>query len=185
MEDGGMSKQTLTYLTHRRHRALRSVRGASAIKMLLLIPVAIFLFLAIAYAFFEGRKAYWDYRVREMCEKDGGVKVNKILEVDLQTYDSLKNQFGKIDIPRKEDARSIAAVVVHSYEDIYIRQGNPEVRRSRISVSRTNDGEVIATSTTYSRVGGDLVALHPSYFSCPETPNDFFASVILLKGNRK
>lgn len=48
------------------------MRGVSVLKILLFIPLTLVLILLLALAFFEGRKAYWDYRVREMCAKDGG-----------------------------------------------------------------------------------------------------------------
>ena len=53
------------------------MRGVSVLKMLLFIPLALVLMLILAVAFFEGRKAYWDYRVREMCAKDGGGKLSQ------------------------------------------------------------------------------------------------------------
>jgi hypothetical protein len=161
------------------------MRGASTVKLLALIPVVLILLLILVIGFFEGRKAYWDYRVREMCAENGGVTIGEIIDVDKNTYESLKNKFGQIDIPSKGEPRSVGAVAVHSYKDVYIRRSDPEVRRSELAVTRTSSGVVIATSTTYSRVGGDLLALHPSYFACPSAPKDFFASVINLKGDKK
>lgn len=166
-------------------KRFHQMQGISLLKMLLLIPLAMVLIVVLAVAVFEGRKAYWDYRVREMCAKDGGVKINKIVNVDSLTYESLMNKFGQIDIPRAGDPRSVGSIVVHSYKDVYIRRSNPEVRGSELSVIRVADGAVVATSTTYSRVGGDLLALHPSHISCPSAPVDFFASVIQLKGEKK
>lgn len=159
--------------------------GASSLQILMLIPVALLVLLAIIFAIFEGRKAYWDYRVREMCEKDGGVQINEIVEVNTGAYEFLKNNFGQIDIPKSGDPRSAGSIVVHSYKDSYIRQNDPEIRRSELTVFRVSNGNVVATSTTYSRVGGDLLALHPSHFSCPNTPADFFASLIRLKELKK
>lgn len=164
---------------------VRRMRGTSVVKLLVLIPIALVLLLVLVVGFFEGRKAYWDYRVREMCAKDGGVKVNEVIDVDENTYQSLKNKFGQIDIPTKDDPRGVGAVAVHSYKDIYLRRSDPEVRRSELAVTRASSGAVVATSTTYSRVGGDLLALHPSHFACPRAPIDFFASVINLKGEKK
>lgn len=164
---------------------VRRMRGATTAKLLALVAVVLVLSLILVIGFFEGRKAYWDYRVREMCAKDGGVKTNEILDVDESTYESLKNKFGQIDIPSQGDPRSVGSIAVHSYKDVYIRRSNPEVRRSEIAVTRSANGAVVATSTTYSRVGGDLFALHPSYFACPSAPTDFFASVINLRGDKK
>lgn len=167
-----------------RHR-LPCMSYASGWASLWLIPVLLVGSLLATFLFFEGRKAYWDYRVREMCTKDGGVKINQTIDVDTRTYESLKNKFGKLDIPRSEDPNSAKSIAVHSYKDVYIRRSNPEVRRSEISVSRVANGVVVATSTTYSRVGGDLLALHSSYFSCPSVPEDFFASIFNLKDGNK
>jgi hypothetical protein len=181
MEDGGMSTRPSAKPAKPFHR----MRGVSVLKMLLFIPLALVLMLILAVAFFEGRKAYWDYRVREMCAKDGGVKINEVIEVDLHTYESFKNKFAQIDIPRTGDPRRVGSIAVHSYKEVYIRRSNPEVRRSELSVIRVSNGIVVATSTTYSRVGGDLLALHPSQISCPGAPTDFFASVIHHKGEKK
>lgn len=164
---------------------VRRMRGASTVKLLVLIPVVLVLLLILVVGFFEGRKAYWDYRVREMCAEDGGVKISEIIDVDKNTYESLKNKFGQIDIPSKGDPRSVGSIAVHSYKDVYIRRSDPEVRRSELAVTKVSSGAVVATSTTYSRVGGDLLAPHPSYFACPSAPKDFYASVINLKGDKK
>lgn len=161
------------------------IRGFNTVKLLVLIPVTLILLLAATFVFFEGRKAYWDYRVREMCAKDGGVKSREIIDVDASTYESLKNKFGQIDIPRMGDPRSFGSIAVHSYKEDYIRRSNPEVRRSELNVIKVSSGVVVATSTTYSRVGGDLFSLHPSHFSCPSAPKDFFAAVINLKEDEK
>lgn len=166
-------------------RPIHQMRGVSLLKVLLFIPLALVLMLILAVTFYEGRKAYWDYRVREMCAKDGGVKISEIIDVDSHTFESLKNKFGQIDIPRMGDPRSVGSIVAHSYKDVYIRRSNPEVRRSDLSVIKVSDGSVVATSTTYSRVGGDLLALHPSHVSCPSALNDFFALVVQLKGETK
>lgn len=161
------------------------MRGASAVKLLVLIPLALVLLPILVFGFYEGRKAYWDYQVREMCAEDGGVKTIEILDVDESTYESLKNRFGQIDIPSKGDPRSVGSIAFHSYKEVYIRRSGPEVRRSELAVTKASSGAVIATSTTYSRVGGDLFALHPSYFACPNAPKDFFASVINLRGDKQ
>ena len=160
---------------------LYRMHGASSIKVLVLIPVVLVLLVTLVFAFYEGRKAYWDFRVERMCKEDGGVKIESTIEVNSTTYDSFKNEFGQIDIPRKGSTRSRGAIAVYTYEDTYIRRHNPEVRKSKFTVISTEDKALLATNTTYSRVGGDLVALHPSYVSCPDMPENFFASVIVLR----
>ncbi|WP_418647610.1 hypothetical protein ACNQFN_22395 [Thauera butanivorans] len=171
--------------TMRPQRRFRRTAQSGAIKPWMLIVLLLALAPLLTLGFYEGRKAYWDAKVREMCEIDGGVKINEVIDVDENSYESIKNKFGQVDFPKKGTPESKDSVAVYSYKDTYIRRGAPEVRRSDLIVSRTSNGSILATSTTYSRVGGDLFALHPSHFSCPNTPNNFFASVINIKGKAK
>ena len=54
-----------------RHRE----RGASVIRVLALILLAFEVVHALVFAFYEGRKGYWDHRVQQMCEEDGGTRI--------------------------------------------------------------------------------------------------------------
>lgn len=49
-----------------------------------MIPVALISLLVLAIGFYEGRKAYWDSKVREMCAKDGGVQIINKLRVSTE-----------------------------------------------------------------------------------------------------
>lgn len=139
-------------------------------------PVAI---LVLVVGFYEGRKAYWDYQVKQMCEKDGGAKVFEMVEMAPPEYVLLLNQFGELS-PPQEHAASRGAPIVHRNTSHYIRRSDPEVRRDELSVIRKSDGKVLGVKVSYSRVGGDFPTgiTHPSYFSCPEQPADIFTLVI-------
>ena len=78
---------------------VRRMRGASTVKLLVLIPVALVLLLLLVVGFFEGRKAYWDSQVREMCEKDGGVKVFETFPITRSQYFAWGGQDGTRGIP--------------------------------------------------------------------------------------
>ena len=73
------------------------MRGTSQVKTLLLIPAALVVLLLLAIGFFEGRKAYWDYRVRGMCEKDGGTRVFERVPI----HPTYLDKDGIIRIPAK------------------------------------------------------------------------------------
>lgn len=171
--------------TMRLRRRFHCAAQSGAIKPWMLIFLLLALAPLLTLGFYEGRKAYWDEKVREMCEIDGGVKINEVIDLDANSYESIKNKFGQVDFPKKGTPEGENSVAVHSYKDTYIRRSAPEVRRSDLIITRTSNGAILATSTTYSRVGGDLFAMHPSHFSCPNTPNNFFASVINVKGEIK
>ena len=44
-----------------------------AIKWILLTPVIL---IALGIAYCEANKAYWDHRVRELCQKEGSIKTH-------------------------------------------------------------------------------------------------------------
>jgi|CXWL01.1.fsa_nt_gi hypothetical protein len=144
--------------------------------------IAILVLLAVSLH--EGQKAYWDSKVREMCAKDGGARVLNAIDVDQEEYSRLLNKFGKLEIPFESSAAR-NAIVFQRRTSTYIRKDNPAVRRDRTVIVRGTDGQTLAEIVIYSRVGGDVYALHPSYFTCPESLGDVYSSIIRLRGEKK
>lgn len=163
----------------------QSTTGKVNFSYLLAIPVIIVMGIVSIYIFHEARKAYWDSKITKMCDQDGGINIYDKFLVDDATYESLKNKFGKIDIPLKGSDRSVGSVLIHTFENKIIKSGNPLVRRSQYSIIRVSDNVVIATKIQYSRVDGDLISLHPSSFSCPKIKESLFESVIVRKEMKK
>lgn len=152
-------------------------RGLGLIGKLLLIPAGLVVTLILIIGFFEGRKVYWDYQVREMCARDGGRKIQAAVTVNEKEYALLLNKFDQLSPPLESKAgRDVA--IVHRFTSTYIHRSNPEVRRDELAVIRRSDSKVLGLEITYSRVGGDFLAFHPSVFSCPNDPVDFFSAVI-------
>ena len=133
--------------------------------------------LAACMGYVPGQQSYWDAQVREMCAKDGGVKVFETVRLNRQQYSLLLNKFGQLSPPLENKAGENVPIV-HRFTSTYLRRNDPEVRRDELLVIRRSDGKVLGISIFYSRVGGDLVALHPSYFSCPEKLVDLFSAVV-------
>lgn len=147
-------------------RMLRQ-RGVGVIKALVLIPVMLMLVIALVFAFYEGRKAYFDYRVQEMCEKDGGAK---IFEKILLNRDDAKARGllvgNTLVIPTRSSANQ-SSIYYIDYESSDVRSKSPRVFRARTTIVRTQDERVIAEMITYSRVGGDFPTFaHPSSAGC-------------------
>jgi hypothetical protein len=159
-------------------------RGFGILGWLLMIPVVIIVLLILTVGFYEGRKAYWNSKVREMCEKDGGVRVNETVQLGQQQYVLLLNKFGQLS-PPSEDRAGSDVPIVHRFTSTYIRRADPEVRRDELAVIRKSDNAVLGASISYSRVGGELFALHPSYFSCPERSTDLFSAVVQQRKEEK
>jgi hypothetical protein len=132
--------------------------------------IAAFL-LVILYS--EGRKAYWDTKVAEMCEKEGGIKVYKPVELDANEYSALLNRQSQLDLPSERSA-SPDAKYVHSTKTEYVVRDQLEVRKYVTQVLRRPGPDVLSEKITFSRVGGELFALvHSSSFTCPRQAKAF------------
>lgn len=157
-------------------RLRNCMRGVGLIKSLLLIPGVLVLLLLLAVAFFEGRKAYWDYQVREICKKDGGTKVFERVAIPHKYID--KDGFiqipAKPSIPDKPLHFEARTTDLFYYEmiDEPIVSGSLAVGKHTFNVVRASDRKILATMIVYSRSGGDFPAFaHPSSFSCPDPKN--------------
>jgi hypothetical protein len=146
--------------------------GSVIVAGLVCLPILLF-------GFFEGRKSYWDWKVGQLCATDGGIKVFESIQLPDSEFALYLNTWGKLAIPFEKRAPEKVSIVQNSTQS-YIHRNDPEVRRDEMVIYRRSDQKVLARSVIYSRVGGDLVAIHPSYFMCPENRNqpDIFAAVI-------
>jgi hypothetical protein len=140
--------------------------------------------LAGCMGYVPGQQSYWDAQIKEMCGRDGGGKVFEVVSLNSQQYSLLLNKFGQISPPLESKAGGDVPIV-QRFISTYIRRSDPEIRRDELSVIRKSDGKILGLSVYYSRVGGDLISLHPSYFSCPEKPVDIFTAVIRQAGEVK
>lgn len=144
-------------------------RGACVIKVLVLILLGLVILVALVLAFYEGRKAYWDYRVGAMCEQDGGVRIYEVADLPKKYV----SHDGQIRIPFE----------VHATEndEYFIRRKRTPIVNEHISVGkhqtqliRSEDGKVLGELTTYGRGGGDFPTFaHPSSILCPKNGNLF------------
>lgn len=132
-----------------------------------------------------GRQGYWDAKVSEMCEKDGGTKVFEVMELPKSQYNLLLNKFGKLDIPLDQPSSDNAPLAKRE-RLTHIRDGNPSVWRYEVTVIRKSDQKILGTQITYARVGGDFPSpAHESSFSCPGEQVDLFSAVAKLHEDRK
>ncbi len=156
-------------------------RGFTWLGTLLLIPFGLLVLVILAFGYYEIRKAYWDSKVAEMCEKDGGGKVLQTMVIRKEEYARLRNKFGKFEIPM-DGSDAEGSSIIQRQTSTYIRRNDPEIRQDKTVVVRKSDNAVLAESIIYSRVGGDLIALQPSYFSCPKAPIDIYSAAVRQEG---
>ena len=144
-------------------------KGFTGLRFLLMIPLAILAMLILAVGFYEGRKAYWDYRVKEMCEKDGGVTVHEKVSISAEQYNKLPKVADSISIPPEALAKPESPLFSVD-DEIVQKEWAPAVSRRERHIKRRLDSKVIGKIVSYSRAGGDFPTGigHQTSFSCPE-----------------
>lgn len=133
-----------------------------------LISVAFVIVLAGCAGYVPGRQAYWDEQVKEMCARDGGVRIFEKLHIKRSNVRYLGKIDGRIGISIKRLAHPDAP----AYSELqvtYLHDANPQVTRNESTIIRRIDGTVVARWVVYARFGGDFPSpSHGSSFSCPD-----------------
>ncbi len=129
-----------------------------------------------------GRNMWLDQQVREMCAKDGGVKVYETVELTPDLLDKA----GRISIPFKRQAKLSDKFYVET-DKFYFRKDDPIFYRYQYQIIRQNDGKILGESISYHRGGGGLSGpWFPSGFSCPDRKQGpKFEPSIFIKGDKK
>ena len=144
-----------------------TVRSAPALAK----PLAVLLTVAVlsgCAGYVPGAQSYWDARVKDMCEKGGGVNIYQTLHLSKEEMDRLPRVDDFIDVPIKRAAKpdtpayaEITVTIIHEH--------NPQVTRTEAKIIRQADKVVVARWIVYSRFGGDFPSpSHPSTFRCPK-----------------
>lgn len=119
-------------------------------------------------AFWEvaGKKMYWDAQVREMCAKDGGIKVYETVTLPAEMF----NKWGQVDFYHPtQGENALGQEYVFKEDTQYYRQDNPQMSRVHYQVLRRADGKLLGETILYDRIGGDLPGpWHHSSFACPD-----------------
>ena len=129
-----------------------------------LTPIAV---LVVGIGGCEARKAYYDWQVREMCEKDGGVKVFEKIIVSPDEQSRLPKIGGYWGVAPEALAKGGEPAFSRT-RNVYLREGDLSIVRYEEEIVRRSDGRIVARSISYGRGGGDFLAPHPSSFSCPD-----------------
>jgi len=113
-----------------------------------------------------GEKWWLDYQVRELCAKDGGVKVYEAVTLPAERFDK-RWQFINFYKPTQGE-NSLGVEYLFKQDTHYYRIGNPEMSRVQYQIYRRSDGKLLGETILYGRGGGDLPGpWHGSSFTCP------------------
>jgi hypothetical protein len=122
-----------------------------------------------------------DAQVREMCAKDGGMKIYETVTLPPDQFD----QWGMVKFYRPTGGEeALGREYIFTHEKTYLRQGNPQLVRERFTITRRSDNKFLGESVVYGRSGGDMPGpWHESTFHCPESregePNSLIKGVFL------
>lgn len=115
----------------------------------------------------NGVKAYYDRQVRELCAKDGGVRVYETVRLPAERF----NQWGQpnFQIPITPYNKLKEADDYYlEWEITKLRSGYVNLTRNHFTLVRHKDKKLLAESVSYSRGGGDLPGPWAnSSFTCP------------------
>ena len=149
------------------------------------IAIAPFALIALGVAYCEINKAYWDHRVKELCNKDGDITIYEKVVISKSDYPNMKFiSTGQPILPDEGNARS-SDPFFSTFNTAVLHKGYPEIRRYEQSIVRSNDKKILSTLVSYSRVGGDIPTgiIHPSYYSCENFHSNLnvYSSTITVK----
>lgn len=124
-----------------------------------------------------------DAEVRELCAKDGGIKVYETVRLPPDKFD----RYGNLKINSKDDINESDSYY-YIREISYLKKGDPELWRTHVVIVRRNDKKILGESIRYTRRGGDIPGpWHPSSFVCPDiekTSPSLEKSIFIQEGEK-
>jgi hypothetical protein len=120
--------------------------------------------LASCAAYVPGAKAYWDAKVNELCEKDGGVTVYERVKITRKEANTLWGTPLPTAGTRRDQPYFWEA------SETVIRDSNPRVVRRETLLKRRSNERILGKAIQYSRSGGDPQTgiSEPTSFVCPQ-----------------
>jgi hypothetical protein len=113
-----------------------------------------------------GEKWLADRQVRELCAKDGGVRVYETVKLPTDQYE----QYAKKNWILPDKSQMTSSDEYYADTDVhYYQQGILNMSRRQYRIIRSSDSKVLGESISYGRSGGDLPGpWHHSSFKCPD-----------------
>lgn len=157
-------------------------RAGSGLSRALALVVG-FVILSAPWLISTGVKAHYDRQVRELCAKDGGVRVYETVRLSAEKYDALK----RVNFMLPDKTRTEPVDEYYSETDrYYYRDGNPEISRRQYRIIRRSDQKILGELVFYGRGGGDLPGpWHGSSFTCPNPTEVRFESAVFIKEDKQ
>lgn len=117
-------------------------------------------------------QAYWDSRVEEMCEKDGGRTIYERIVLSDEEYGGMLDDVGRFRIPTLERLKT-GDGYFYSFDSKTLERRflNLVIKEASTRVIRVEDRKIIAEQVRFMRIGGDFPfsASQTSSFVCPKS----------------
>ena len=157
--------------------------GLGLIGWVVATPVVLVVF---AFLFCEANKAYWDHKVKEMCEEDGGVTVFEKVKLTEEEFKKLGgNKYGQISVPSVRLSKNDDPYY-SKHLTIQVRKGFPNIFKYESRIFRKSNNKLLGLMISYGRGGGDFpTGFHPSHFGCADLKTirlDVEKQVFVIKG---
>ena len=134
----------------------------------------------------ESNKAYWDHKVKELCDKDGGVTIYEKVVISKGDYPTMKFTSAGRPILPPESSATERNPFFYSHKKELIKEnyfGLDVIRYEDLKI-RSADKKVLSKKITYGRKGGDFpIGFEQSHITCDLDNNDLleYGSVIIVK----
>lgn len=172
----------LTRLLWKKGRRFLEASFANRPVRIVLVVIAAALWFGGSFWEAGGKKLYWDAKVRELCAKDGGVKLYEKVELPQELYDYYAGR--NWILPDKSEAEPTDEYYYEN-EIFYFHKDDPQVDRRQSRIIRRSDGKVLGEYIHYSRGGGDIPGpWHGTSFSCLNLGIVKFETAIFIKGDK-
>lgn len=168
---GGNMGETQLDIKAEASSSIRLDLTLGAVRVLAIAGLAVALAGCMGYV--PGRQTYWDSKVREMCQQDGGVQIYqrvRISKADVERKIVPMYSDGRLGVAPRDGAHP-QAPVVSERKITYIREEpNPQVWRTEHVIRRSSDQAIVARWVIYTRAGGDIPTgiSHGTSFVCPD-----------------
>lgn len=156
-------------------------------KFLMWLILAPILLVILGFIGTELNKAYWDSRVREMCESEGGITVYETVQLSREEYIEYGGIDGTIPVPNENSSQGTNFPFFASRKRSDIRNGYPEVWTNETIIYRKADAKELGRYVTFTRRGGDFPSgiAAASSFSCRDVSGfrtDFEKQIFTIQG---
>lgn len=134
----------------------------------------------------NGTKAYYDRQVRELCAKDGGVRVYEMVRLPAEKFNQWGQPNFRIPITPYTKLQDGDEYYLE-WEMLSLKQGNPSLWRSHHRLIRRSDRKLLGENIMYARSGGDLPGpWHGSSLKCPEPSQPpYLEASVFIKGDKQ